>query len=168
MADRIELTGLRVRGRHGVLPEERRLGQDFIVDLVCWLDLTAASESDDLNDTVNYAELAQIAHDVVTGEPLDLIEAVAGRIASAAMERFAELHAVEVTVHKPAAPIPLTFDDVAVVARRSRKAHGAALRAAPARATSASTQARGTSASTQVGGTSARGQEGTPSGEARR
>lgn len=118
MADRIELTGLSVRGHHGVLPHETEHGQTFTVDITCWMD---APGEDDLALTVNYAELAQMAHDVVAGPPRQLIETVAGEIAESALERWSVLHAVEVTIHKPHAPIPLIFDDVAVVARRSRK-----------------------------------------------
>lgn len=120
MADRILLTGLRAKGFHGVFAEEQRLGQDFIVDIACWLDLAPAATSDDLADTINYAELAEIAHAVITGPPMQLIEAVAGRIADTAMQTYPQLYAVEVTVHKPHAPIPRDFADVAVVARRSR------------------------------------------------
>ena len=120
MADRIELRGLRVRGNHGVFEHERIDGQDFIIDITLWLDLSVAAASDDLADTVDYGGLAQRAHEIVAGEPLNLIEAVGGRIAEDVMadERIA---AVEVVVHKPSAPIPLTFDDVSVVTRRSRK-----------------------------------------------
>lgn len=122
MADRIELTGLHFFGHHGVFEHEKRDGQEFIVDATCWLDFAAAAASDDLAQTVNYAELAQLIHDIVTGEPRDLIETVAAEIADRAMQQFSLLHAVEIKIHKPQAPIPLTFDDVAVVARRSRKA----------------------------------------------
>ncbi|BDH55529.1 dihydroneopterin aldolase [Tsukamurella sp. PLM1] len=119
MADRIELKGLRVRGHHGVFEHERRDGQEFVVDLVLWVDSRPAAASDDLNDTVDYGALAQRAHDIIAGEPRNLIETVAAEIADdiAADEK---VYAVEVTVHKPAAPIPLTFADVAVIARRSR------------------------------------------------
>ncbi|MGD7001465.1 dihydroneopterin aldolase [Corynebacterium halotolerans] len=121
MADRIELTGLECRGHHGVFPEEKRDGQRFIVDVTCWLDFAGAAAEDDLTQTVNYAELAELAHGIVTGEPRDLIETVATEIAEAAMEKFPVLFAAEVTIHKPQAPIPLQFADVSVVARRSRK-----------------------------------------------
>lgn len=122
MSDRIELRGLTVRGHHGVYEHERRDGQDFVVDLTVWLDLTTASASDDLADTVDYGVLARRAADIVAGSPRNLIEAVAGAIAEDVMfDR--RVQAVEVAVHKPAAPIPLTFADVAVVVRRSR--HGA-------------------------------------------
>ncbi|GAB3945881.1 dihydroneopterin aldolase [Corynebacterium tapiri] len=121
MADRIELKGLRAYGYHGVLAHEREFGQRFSVDITCWLDTSQAAANDDLTQTVNYAELAEMAHGVVTGQPRDLIETVAAEIAETALATYEQLHAVEVTVHKPHAPIALTFDDVAVVARRSRK-----------------------------------------------
>ena len=120
MADRIELRGLTVRGNHGVFDHERRDGQDFIVDLILWLDLRPAAASDDLADTVDYGGLAQRAADIVAGPARDLIETVCAEIADGIMtdERVA---ACEVTLHKPSAPIPLTFSDVAVVTRRSRR-----------------------------------------------
>ncbi|GAT11499.1 dihydroneopterin aldolase [Mycolicibacterium novocastrense] len=123
MADRIELRGLRVRGHHGVFEHERRDGQEFIVDITVWIDLAAAAASDDLADTLDYGALAQRAADIVAGPPRNLIETVAAEIADGVMDD-GRVHAVEVVVHKPAAPIPLTFSDVAVVARRSRRARG--------------------------------------------
>lgn len=125
MADRIELKGLSVYAHHGVLPHEREHGQRFLLDITCWLDFADAAATDDLTQTMNYAELAQLASDIASGTPRQLIETVATEIAEAAMERFDILHAVEVTLHKPHAPIPLPFEDVAVVARRSRKRMGA-------------------------------------------
>lgn len=121
MADRIELTGLECFGYHGVFEEEKRTGQPFIVDITCWLNFSEAVADDDLTKTINYAELAEVAAGVVEGPARDLIETVATDVANAAMRRFEELYAVEVTIHKPKAPIPRTFGDVAVVARRSRK-----------------------------------------------
>ena len=120
MTDRITLTGLRVRGHHGVFEHERRDGQDFLVDVVVWIDLARAAATDDLTETLHYGELAQRAADIVAGEPVDLIETVAGRIADDVMTDQ-RVHAVEVTIHKPSAPIPLTFADVAVTIRRSRR-----------------------------------------------
>ncbi|KLO32952.1 dihydroneopterin aldolase [Mycobacterium nebraskense] len=120
MADRIELRGLTIRGRHGVFDHERADGQDFVVDMTVWIDLAEAAASDELADTYDYAALAQLAADVVAGPPRNLIEAVGGEIADRVMadER---VHAVEVVVHKPHAPIPQQFADVAVVVRRSRR-----------------------------------------------
>jgi dihydroneopterin aldolase len=118
MADRIELRGLTVRGHHGVFDHERRDGQDFVVDITVWIDLTTAAASDKLADTVDYGALAQRAADIVGGRARNLIETVAAEIADDVMtdER---VQAVEVVLHKPSAPIPLHFADVAVVARRS-------------------------------------------------
>jgi len=120
LTDRIELRGLRVRGHHGVFDHERRDGQEFVIDITVWLDLDVAAASDDLADTLDYGVLAQRAADIVAGPPRQLIETVAGEIADGVMvdER---VHAAEVVVHKPGAPIPLEFADVAVVARRSRR-----------------------------------------------
>ncbi len=121
--DRIELRGLRVRGRHGVFEHERRDGQDFVVDLTVWLDLAPAAASDDLADTLHYGVLAERAAAIVGGEPCDLIEAVAGRIADDVLTD-GRVRAVEVVLHKPQAPIPLEFADVAVVVSRSRQGGG--------------------------------------------
>ncbi|MEU6265824.1 dihydroneopterin aldolase [Saccharopolyspora shandongensis] len=120
MADRITLTGLKVRGNHGVFDHEKRDGQDFFVDITVWIDLGEAAASDDLQKTLHYGELAERAAAIVAGPSRDLIEAVAGEIADDVMtdER---VHAAEVTIHKPSAPIPLTFGDVAVTIRRSRR-----------------------------------------------
>lgn len=119
MTDAISLTGLRVRGYHGVYAEERRTGQDFVVDVRLDVDLAVAGRSDDVADTVHYGALAQRLAGVVAGEPVDLIETLAERLAAVCLAD-ARVAAVEVTVHKPQAPIPLRFADVAVVIRRER------------------------------------------------
>ncbi len=120
MADRIELRGLTVRGRHGVFDHERADGQDFVADITVWIDLVDAAASDDLADTYDYGVLASHAAAVIAGPARNLIETVAGEIADDVM-KDPRVHAVEVTLHKPQAPIPQTFGDVAVVARRSRR-----------------------------------------------
>ena len=120
MADRIELRGLTVRGQHGVFDHERTKGQDFVIDITVWIDLADAAASDGLDDTYDYAALAQLAAEVVAGPPRNLIEAVGGEIADHVMEDE-RVHAVEVVVHKPQAPIQQQFADVAVVIRRSRR-----------------------------------------------
>jgi dihydroneopterin aldolase len=133
MTDRIELRGLKVRGHHGVFDHERRDGQDFVVDVVVWMDLEEAAATDDLAQTLHYGELAERAAAIVAGEPRNLIETVSAEIAEDVM-KDARVHAVEVTLHKPSAPIPLDFADVAVVARRSRRngARGGEPRVIPA------------------------------------
>lgn len=120
MADRIALTGLKVRGFHGVFEHEKRDGQDFLIDATLWLDLKAAAASDDLADTVDYGGLAERLATVVEGEPLDLIETLAARLVEQCMTDERVI-AAEVTVHKPQAPIAREFADVAVTARRSRR-----------------------------------------------
>ena len=109
-----------VRGNHGVFDHERRDGQDFIVDITVWIDLAVAAASDDLADTYDYGVLAQRAAAIIGGPARNLIETVAAEIAEDVMTDQ-RVHAVEVVVHKPEAPIPLAFKDVAVVARRSRR-----------------------------------------------
>ncbi|WP_459968515.1 dihydroneopterin aldolase [Mycobacterium sp. MUNTM1] len=120
MADRIELRGLKVRGQHGVFDHERANGQDFVVDMTVWIDLAGAAASDELADTYDYGALAQLAADVVAGPARNLIETVGAQIADQVMDDE-RVHAVEVVVHKPQAPIPQQFADVAVVVRRSRR-----------------------------------------------
>jgi dihydroneopterin aldolase len=123
MADRIALTGLRVRGNHGVFEHEKRDGQEFVVDVTVWIDLDRAAATDDVAETVHYGELASRVAEIVAGEPRDLIETVGTEIADDIMAD-GRAHAVEVTIHKPHAPIPLDFADVAVTIRRSRRTRG--------------------------------------------
>jgi len=119
--DRIELRGLRVRGHHGVFAHERRDGQDFVVDVVIRTDLAPAGRSDDLTDTVDYGALAEDVAAVVEGPPHSLLEAVAADVAALVL-RDDRVASVEVTLHKPQAPIARRFDDVAVVVLRRRAA----------------------------------------------
>jgi dihydroneopterin aldolase / 2-amino-4-hydroxy-6-hydroxymethyldihydropteridine diphosphokinase len=116
--DRISLRGLRVFGRHGVLPFEREQGQDFVIDLDLAVDLRPAAASDDVADTVHYGELAEEVAAVVGGEPVDLIETLAARIAAVVL-RNDLVREVRVTVHKPTAPITVAFGDVSVSISRT-------------------------------------------------
>ena len=117
-ADRIALVGLQARGRHGVLASEREAGQVFGVDVVLALDTRPAAASDDLADTVDYGALALDVVAVVEGEPVDLVETLAQRIADVCL-LDPRVQWTEVTVHKPAAPIDATFSDVALTIHRS-------------------------------------------------
>jgi 7,8-dihydroneopterin aldolase/epimerase/oxygenase len=119
VVDRITLRGLTIRGRHGVYDVERREGQDFVVDVELELDLRAASSTDDVTDTVHYGELAGALADVIAGEPVQLIETLAQRLADVCLAD-ARVAAATVSVHKPQAPIPHQFADVAVTIRRER------------------------------------------------
>ncbi|GAB48584.1 2-amino-4-hydroxy-6-hydroxymethyldihydropteridine diphosphokinase [Mobilicoccus pelagius] len=117
MSDRIVLTGVQTDGTHGVLPEEHEKPQRFVVDVVLEVDLQPAGGSDDLADTVSYADVADDVVAIVEGPHVDLVETLADRMAAAALAHPG-VEAVEVTVHKPDAPIPHPFADVAVRIRR--------------------------------------------------
>jgi dihydroneopterin aldolase len=119
MSDQIALRGLQAFGYHGVLPEERREGQRFIVDAVLSVDSRFAAASDDLNDTVDYGGLAQRLLAAVESDPVNLIETLAQRLAGIclASERVS---AVEITVHKPEAPTGVNLDDVTITITRDR------------------------------------------------
>jgi len=120
VSDNIALTGISATGYHGVFPDERRDGQVFIVDLKLFLDLALAGKHDDLKLTVNYASVAETAVAEITGEPLDLIEALAERISKRVLEEFSLVNQVEVTVHKPNAPVAVNFTDISATIVRSR------------------------------------------------
>lgn len=117
--DEIRLLGVAARGHHGVLDAERRDGQDFVVDVVMQVDLGPAGRTDELSRTVNYAEVAADVVEIVSGEPHDLIETVASLVADRVLARPLVEH-VEVTVHKPQAPVGVPFSDVQVVLRRTK------------------------------------------------
>ena len=118
--DRIELTGLRGTGFHGVFDFERRDGQEFSVDVVLHVDTRAAAATDDLSRTVDYGVVAQQVHDLVTGPPFALVETLAARIATACLENPL-VRAVDVAVHKPQAPIQVPFGDVVLRVHRTRE-----------------------------------------------
>lgn len=117
--DRLVLRGLRARGHHGVLDVERREGQDFVVDVVLSLDTRQAARSDELSDTVHYGVLAERLHEAIASDPVDLIETLAQRLADICLTE-APVSSVEVTVHKPSAPIAVPFEDVSLTIQRSR------------------------------------------------
>jgi 7,8-dihydroneopterin aldolase/epimerase/oxygenase len=119
-SDRIRLTGIAAYGHHGVYDSERRQGQRFVVDVSCSLDLSSAATTDDLGKTIDYGALAQAVAADVERDPLNLIEALADRIALTCL-RYEAVQCVEVTVHKPQAPMPVDVADVAVTLTRSRR-----------------------------------------------
>lgn len=118
--DKIQLTGMEFIGYHGCLPEERQTGQPFIVDVSLCLSLQEAGESDDLAKTVNYAEVFEQVRSIVEGVPCNLIETVAERLAAAILQEHSLVEKVEVTLHKPEAPIKGLFKDAAVFIERAR------------------------------------------------
>jgi dihydroneopterin aldolase len=118
--DEITLTGVRAFGHHGVFPEERREGQEFVVDATLYVSTAQAAASDDVADTVHYGEVAERIVELVGRDPLNLIEGVAARIADDLLARDG-VKMVAVTVHKPQAPITVPFADVSVTIRRARR-----------------------------------------------
>ena len=119
MADRITIRGIRGTGHHGVFDHERADGQPFVVDVTLSLDTSAAGRSDVLARTGDYGDVANQVHAVIVGEPVDLIETLAERIAVICLG-WEAVEQVEVTVHKPQAPIAVPFDDVEVSITRGR------------------------------------------------
>jgi dihydroneopterin aldolase len=117
--DRITLSGVTAVGHHGVFDFERRDGQPFVVDAVLHLDFSPAAASDDVRDTAHYGEVAECIRGWITSAPLNLIEGLAVRIADDLLQRF-PVAAVDVTVHKPKAPIEVEFGDVSVSVHRER------------------------------------------------
>ena len=117
--DRMALRGVTAHGRHGVLGHEREHGQTFVVDVELALDTRPAAARDDLSETVDYGVLAERVVALVEGEPVNLVETLADRVARLCLED-ARVTEVEVTVHKPHAPVPVTLDDVTVTIHRSR------------------------------------------------
>jgi dihydroneopterin aldolase len=117
--DRISLLGLRAFGRHGVLDHERVSGQEFVVDAILGVDTRAAAAADDLALTADYGALATRLAKIVAGPPVDLIETLAQRLADACLADSAVAE-VEITVHKPHAPVTQHVADIAVTIHRSR------------------------------------------------
>nr|WP_277605232.1 dihydroneopterin aldolase [Glycomyces sp. L485] len=113
------MSGLRVHGRHGVFDHEREAGQDFVVDVALATSIAQAAAADDLRHTIDYGALADDLADIVAGEPCNLIETLAERLAAACLRREGVQRAT-VTVHKPQAPIAQHFADVSVTIERDR------------------------------------------------
>jgi dihydroneopterin aldolase len=121
MNDRVFITGLSLHAYHGVMAYEGKVGQTFTLDLALTIDLDAAARSDKVADTVSYDKVADCAAQAFCAERFRLIEAAAGKVADAVLAAFPRVNAVQVTIHKPHAPIAATFSDVGVTLQRSRK-----------------------------------------------
>jgi dihydroneopterin aldolase len=118
----IRLSGIENVGYHGVLESEKESGQTFIVDCEMEVDSSQAVVSDDINHAVDYSKVAELIHNEIEGKPVNLIEVLAHRIAGSVLESFLLVRSVEITVHKPQAPIAVPFSDVSVtVIRTSEK-----------------------------------------------
>ena len=118
MSDKISIKGIKGFGYHGVFDFEKRDGQDFYVDLDIDIDLTEASNSDLLSDSVDYSLLTAIAKEAIEKLQFDLIERLAGFIADTIRENFPIVISIAVTVHKPSAPVNESVTDIAVTITR--------------------------------------------------
>lgn len=112
--DFISIKNLKVFAHHGVLPEETRDGQDFYVDAKLYTDLREAGKSDELEKTVDYGDVCIFINTFLSTNTYKLIESAAQRLADALLVKYSRLNAVDITIHKPSAPIPLDFKDVSV------------------------------------------------------
>jgi 7,8-dihydroneopterin aldolase/epimerase/oxygenase len=120
LVDKIHVNQMEFYGYHGVFPEETRLGQRFAMDLTVELDLSTAGKSDELEHSINYADLYQVCKEIVEGKPYKLVEAIAEKIACTILDRFSLVEACHVKVIKPDPPIPGHYKSVAVEITRSR------------------------------------------------
>lgn len=119
--DKIIVKNLKIYAYHGVNPEEKEDGQNFIFDITASLDLDTPCKSDDVNDTVSYAKIIKSVTRIATSEKNDLLERVAERVASGLFEDFPKIQKLKITLKKPEAPIKADFDFVAVEIERKRK-----------------------------------------------
>ena len=119
--DRIIIKGLKLYAFHGVNPEEKENGQDFILDISANLPIAKAGKTDNLEDTVSYAKIIKLTRAVFTAEKYDLIEKAARKVAAEILKTFDMIESITVTLKKPDAPIKADFDYVAVEISLSRK-----------------------------------------------
>jgi 7,8-dihydroneopterin aldolase/epimerase/oxygenase len=122
MSDAIFVNGLVLHAYHGVMPHEGRVGQPFVLDLALDIDLTEASRTDKLRHTVSYELLVRTVSEAFCARRYRLVEAAAGAVADAVLERYPLLRSIRITVRKPHAPIAATFEDVGVTITRARRA----------------------------------------------
>jgi dihydroneopterin aldolase len=120
--DELSITGIECFGHHGVFDHERRDGQRFVIDLTLGLDTRLAARTDDLKNTVDYGTLVAQVKAAVESDPVDLVETLAARVAGVCLSGRA-VEWVQVTVHKPEAPIEAPFNDVALTIRRDARQH---------------------------------------------
>lgn len=118
--DVIYFKGMEFYGYHGVYPEENKLGQRFFVDMELYLDLKPAGETDQLENTINYAEVYALCKSIMENETYQLVEKVVHQIAERSLEQFPLLNECVVKVTKPDPPIPGHYQSVAVEIRRGR------------------------------------------------
>lgn len=120
MSDSIEIKGLFGFGYHGLFDDERENGQGFLVDLILNMDLSKVSQSDLIDDTINYSTVCDLVLAQIIGPPVTLIERLAGQIAELILRDYPKVESVRVTVHKPDAPVAAKVQDISVSIERTR------------------------------------------------
>lgn len=115
--DEIAITGIRGFGYHGLFAEEKKNGQEFIVDIRMKKELSLAGSTDQIDATIDYGKVAVRVKELIESDSFNLIERLAEVIADRIKSEFSVAH-VEVTVHKPHAPVDINFDDISVTIRR--------------------------------------------------
>ena len=120
MSDKIRVTGVEALGYHGLYDSERENGQPFVVDAVLKLDLEKAGKTDEIDYTVDYNDIAVLMHNEIVGPPMKLLETLAERICNKIFAAYATVEEIELTVHKPRAPISVPFGDVSITIKRER------------------------------------------------
>lgn len=120
MSDKIRVTGIEALGYHGLYDSEREIGQPFVVDVVLKLDLEKAGKTDEIDYTVDYNDIAVLIHNEIVGPPMKLLEALAEKICNKIFAAYPLVEEIEVTVHKPRAPISVPFGDVSITIKRER------------------------------------------------
>lgn len=119
--DKIHINGIKTYAYHGAIQEERVLGQYFITDIVLHIDLTQAALTDNLNETVHYGEVYNIVEEIVKGEPVSLIERLAGKIIARLFDQYDKIIEIETTITKPNPPIDGNYDSVAITLHGKRE-----------------------------------------------
>lgn len=120
MSDRIEINGLFGFGYHGLFDDERERGQGFLVDVILKMDLSEVSQSDLIDDTVDYSALCDLVLEEIVGPPVSLIERLAGQIVERILREYSKVDSVQITVHKPDAPVAAKVKDISVSIERAR------------------------------------------------
>ena len=116
----MRISGIEGHGYHGLFDVERENGQPFIVDVKLKIDLSKAGKTDDLNDSIDYNDVAILIHNEIVGPPVKLIEALAENISTKILAAYPTVESIKTTVHKPRAPISVSFGDVSVTLKRER------------------------------------------------
>ncbi len=116
----MRIAGIEGHGYHGLFDVERENGQPFIVDVELELDLSTAGKSDNLNDSIDYNDVSILIHNEIVGPPVKLIETLAENISSKILKAYPTVQEIKTTVHKPRAPISVSFGDVSVTIKRER------------------------------------------------